>query len=284
MRDPTLTADNHLVTCYVEGVALSSVIPRTEQATEPIANAERLPAFLLAWRPDRGRMMQANDSIEDGPGSPEVAIERPAQRDPERTRGAILAAATSEFAEKGFGGARVDSIALRAGTNKRMLYPYFGDKEALYLVVLEEAYAGIRGAESTLNLEDRDPVDGLRELALFTWRYFVAHPEFISLLNTENLLRARFLKGSTRIREMQTHLVREMSSVLARGEKSGVFAPGLDPLHVYLTIASLSVFYLSNQYTLSVIFDRELGAQDQLAAWEKHVVHVALSCVRSPAN
>ena len=156
-------------------------------------------------------------------------------RDPERTRGAILAAATREFAEKGFGGARVDSIALRAGTNKRMLYHYFGDKEALYLVVLEEAYAGIRGAEATLDLGHREPEEGLRELALFTWRYFVEHPEFISLLNTENLMRARFLKGSKRIREMQTHLVTELTSILERGERQGVFAPGLDPLHVYLT-------------------------------------------------
>ena len=194
---------------------------------------------------------------------------------------AILEAATREFAEKGFGGARVDSIAARAGTNKRMLYHYFGDKEALYLVVLEEAYGRIRDAEMTLDLGRRDPEEGLRELALFTWRYFVAHPELISLLNTENLLRARFLKGSRRIRKMHTHLVDQLASVLDRGARSGVFATGLDPLHVYLTIASLSVFYLSNQYTLSVIFDRTLGEEAQLAAWEKHVVHVVLASVRA---
>jgi AcrR family transcriptional regulator len=220
--------------------------------------------------------MQADDST---PSSADTEP-RPVHRDPERTRAAILAAATREFAEKGFGGARVDSIALRAGTNKRMLYHYFGDKEALYLVVLEEAYAGIRGAEATLDLGHRDPEDGLRELALFTWRYFVEHPEFISLLNTENLLRARFLKGSRRIREMQTHLIRELTSILERGERQGVFAAGLDPLRVYLSMASLSVFYLSNQYTLSVIFDRDLGAAEQLAAWEAHVVHTVLASVR----
>ena len=110
-----------------------------------------------------------------------------------------------------------------------MLYHYFGDKEALYLVVLEEAYAGIRGAEATLDLGHRDPEEALRELALFTWRYFVEHPEFISLLNTENLMRARFLKGSKRIREMQTHLVGELTSVLRRGERQGVFATGPRP-------------------------------------------------------
>lgn len=209
-----------------------------------------------------------------------TAVPRPTQRDPERTRASILAAATQEFAEKGFGGARVDSIAGRAGTNKRMLYHYFGDKEALYLVVLEEAYAGIRGAEATLDLAHRDPEEGLRELALFTWRYFVEHPEFMSLLATENLMRARFLTGSQRIREMQTRLVSELTSILDRGARSGVFAVGLDPLHVYLTMASLSVFYLSNQYTLSVVFDRPLGAADELAAWEAHVVKTVLAIVR----
>jgi AcrR family transcriptional regulator len=221
--------------------------------------------------------MHADDSTQGIPGEEP----RPVHRDPERTRAAILAAATREFAEKGFGGARVDSIAARAGTNKRMLYHYFGDKEALYLVVLEEAYAGIRGAEATLDIWHRTPEDGLRELALFTWRYFVEHPEFISLLNTENLMRARFLKGSKRIREMQTHLVGELTSVLRRGEAEGVFAPGLDPLHVYLIMASMSVFYLSNQYTLSVIFGRELAAADQLAAWEAHVVNTVLASVRA---
>ncbi|HMQ92694.1 MAG TPA: TetR/AcrR family transcriptional regulator [Amaricoccus sp.] len=223
--------------------------------------------------------MQADDPSDrpkDGP-----AETRPALRDPERTSAAILDAATREFAEKGFGGARVDSIAARAGTNKRMLYHYFGDKEALYLVVLEEAYGRIRDAEMTLDLGRRDPEEGLRELALFTWRYFVAHPELISLLNTENLLRARFLKGSRRIRKMHAHLVDQLASVLDRGARSGVFATGLDPLHVYLTIASLAVFYLSNQYTLSVIFDRALGEEAQLAAWEKHVVHVVLASVRA---
>ena len=215
---------------------------------------------------------------DDAAVPPPTADPRP--RDPGRTRASILAAATREFAEKGFGGARVDSIATRAGSNKRMLYHYFGDKEALYLVVLEEAYAGIRGAEATLDLGKREPVDGLRELTVFTWRYFVEHPEFISLLNTENLMRARFLRGSKRIREMQTRLVSELTSILERGAAAGVFAPGLDPLHVYLGMASLSVFYLSNRYTLSFIFGRDLGAADQLAAWEAHVVHTVLASVR----
>lgn len=202
-------------------------------------------------------------------------------RDPERTRAAILAAATEEFATKGIGGARVDAIALRAGTNKRMLYHYFGDKEALYISVLETAYQQIREAEKTLDLANRTPEEGLRELALFTWRYFRAHPEFLSLLGTENLYKAEHVRKSTRIREMQTNLQTELAGVLRRGEASGVFAVGNDPLTVYLTIASICFFYLSNTHTLTAVFGRELAHPRNLAAWEDHVVRVTLASVRA---
>lgn len=202
------------------------------------------------------------------------------QRDPERTRALILEAATREFSEKGIGGARVDAIADRAGTNKRMLYHYFGDKEQLYTAVLGNAYAGIRTAENDLNLADRTPQEGIRELALFTWNYFVDHPEFLSLLGTENLHRAEYLKRLSYIPEMHSHFVGELSRVLERGEKEGVFAAGIDPLHVYLTMASMTCFYLTNHYTLSTIFDRDLMAQSNLDAWKNTIVNVTLASIR----
>ncbi len=205
--------------------------------------------------------------------------ERVLQRDPERTRAAILEAATREFAENGMGGARVDAIAERAGTNKRMLYHYFGDKEQLYLRVLEEAYVGIRTAERELHIGDRTPQEGIGELALFTWRYFLEHPEFLSLLGTENLHRARWLRQSVRLKELHSHLIGELADVLERGKKTGVFIANADPLNVYLTIASLGYFYLSNQYTLSTIFGRNLVDPGSLDAWEQHIVHVTLASI-----
>jgi len=208
------------------------------------------------------------------------AAERTGQRDPERTRAAILEAATKEFAENGMGGARVDAIAERAGTNKRMLYHYFGDKEQLYLRVLEEAYVGIRTAERALHIGDRSPEEGIGELALFTWRYFLKHPEFLSLLGTENLHRARWLRQSVRLKELHSHLIGELSDVLEKGKTQGVFVEHADPLHVYLTIASLGYFYLSNQYTLSTIFGRELIEPHHLDAWEQHIVHVTLASIK----
>lgn len=128
-------------------------------------------------------------------------------RDPERTRAVILAAATAEITAKGLGGARVDEIAERAGVNKRMIYHYFGDKDGLYLAVLEAAYQLIRSEEIKLDLKQRDPVEGMRELVQFTWNYYRLHPEFLSLLATENLHRSAYLKRSKKIRELHSPLV-----------------------------------------------------------------------------
>jgi AcrR family transcriptional regulator len=204
----------------------------------------------------------------------------PVARDPGRTRAAILDAATQEFTAKGLAGARIDTIAKRAAANKRMIYHYFGDKEGLYLAVLEQTYAAIRTAEVGLELGGRDPVDGMRELIAFTWQYFLAHPEFLSLLGTENLHGAHYLKQSQRIRDLHSPLVGMLSDLLARGAKSGVFRSGVDPVQLYITIASLGFFYLSNRHTLSTIFGRDLGADDMIAARGKHVVDVVLAYLR----
>jgi AcrR family transcriptional regulator len=201
-------------------------------------------------------------------------------RDPERTRGAILAAATQEFTANGLTGARVDAIAARARVNKRMIYHYFGDKEGLYLAVLEATYEQIRAAEMELHLTDRDPVDGMRELVLFTWRYFLAHPEFLSLLGTENLHKAAYLKRSKRIRELHSPLVGMISSLLARGEKERAFRSGVDPVELYVTIAALGFFYLSNRHTLSTIFGRDLSAPKSIAARGQHIVDVVLNFLK----
>jgi AcrR family transcriptional regulator len=205
---------------------------------------------------------------------------RAATRDPERTRAAILAAATEEFAANGLTGARVDAIASRARVNKRMIYHYFGDKDGLYLAVLEATYEKIRAAELDLHLTDRGPVDGMRELVRFTWAYFLAHPEFLSLLGTENLHKAAYLKRSKRIQELHSPLVGMISALLARGEKERVFRAGVDPVELYVTIAALGFFYLSNRHTLSTIFGRDLSAPKSLAAREKHIVDVVLNFLK----
>ncbi len=202
------------------------------------------------------------------------------ERDPERTRATILAAAMEEFTTHGLNGARVDEIAKRSGVNKRMIYYYFGDKSGVYLAVLEEIYADIRNAEIRLHLADRDPVDAMRELVAFTWNYFIEHPEFLSLLGTENLHRARHLKTSKKIRELHSPLVGIITILLERGVKAKVFREGVDPVQLYIDIASLGFFYMSNRFTLSTIFGRDLGRPEALAERGSHIEEVVLGYLR----
>ena len=204
----------------------------------------------------------------------------PRRRDPERARLAILDAATTEFADHGFSGARVDRMALAAGLNKAMLYHYFGDKEALYLAVLERAYSDIREAEGRLELSDAAPVEAVRGLVEFTWDYFVEHPEFLSLLNTENLMRASYVKRSKTVAELQSPLVETLGAILVRGERAGVFRSRVDPVQLYWSIAGLGYFYLSNRHTLSVSFDRDLSESVALGERRAHIVDVILGYLR----
>lgn len=197
-------------------------------------------------------------------------------RDADRTQQEILRAAMAEFSECGLGGARVDSIAERAGVNKRLIYYYFGSKEALFLAALETTYADIREAERELNLASLTPAEGVRRLVAFTWQHYLAHPEFLTLLNSENLHRAKHLKQSKRVREMNSPLVQMLGDVLERGRREGVFRGGVDPVHLYITIAGLAYFYLSNNPTLSTIFGRDLMTPKALSERLSHITEVVM--------
>ena len=179
-------------------------------------------------------------------------------RDPSATRARILAAAKVEFAKKGLGGARVDDIAERAKANKRMLYHYFGKKEDLFRITLEHAYAEIREAEAKLEIEKDDPVTALKRLVRFTWSYYLANPEFITLVNSENLHKARHIKASEPMREMSRPFVDRMRRLLERGANAKLFRADLDPVQVNITIAAIGYYYLTNRFTGSIVFERDL--------------------------
>lgn len=201
---------------------------------------------------------------------------RNGRRNPARNQERILRAATEEFARYGLGGARVDRIAARAGANKRMLYYYYGNKEDLFLRVLEARYAHIRHAELGLHLLDLDPVQGMRRLVAFTWEYYLKHPEFLTLLNSENLHRARHLKRSRSIAAMHSPLIALLRDLLRRGERAGKFRKGVDPVQLYISIAALGYFYLSNRHTLSTIFERDLLAPKSKAERLRHMTELVL--------
>jgi len=201
------------------------------------------------------------------------------QRDPEGMRLRILEAAKQEFATHGLAGARVDRIAAEAGANKRMLYYHVGNKEDLYLAVLEGAYEKIRAEERGLDLEHLDPPEAIRRLIDFTWNYFIRNPEFLALLNTENLARARHLKRSTKVKSMHSPFVEMIRTVVRRGVASGDFQVSVDPVQLYISIAALSFFYLSNSATLSVIFGRDLLKQDAKDERLEHMVALVLAAL-----
>jgi AcrR family transcriptional regulator len=187
-------------------------------------------------------------------------------RDAEQTRRRILEAATVEFARKGLGGARVDAIALRSKSNKRMIYHYFGSKDELFKAVIEAAYFGIRSAEQRLHLDELEPEEAIATLVRFTWNYYLQHPEFLTLVNSENLHRAKHLKSSDMFRSVSGKFVQMVKHILDRGVRKGVFRDGIDPVQLNITIAAIGYYYLTNRFTGSIVFERDLMAPEQLDA------------------
>lgn len=189
---------------------------------------------------------------------------KPRIRDAEATRARILEAAKKEFAKNGLGGSRVDDIAERAKANKRMIYHYFESKEGLFQAILEEAYLDIRRAEQNLQLEDLEPREALEKLVRFTWEYYLKNPEFLTLVNSENLHRGKHLKKSEIVKVSSRKLVSMVSTILERGVKAGVFRDGVDPVQLNITIAAVGYYYLTNRFTGSIIYERDLMAKDAL--------------------
>jgi TetR/AcrR family transcriptional regulator len=198
---------------------------------------------------------------------------------PELSKRRILTAAADAFARDGFGGARINEIARRAGTNKRMLYHYFGGKEGLYTAVLEAAYAAFRAAERKLSIDNLSPERGLRRLIEFTFDYCAENPEFIALLNNANLYRGRHVRSS-QVRALYPPLIDSIRRLLARGRSAGTFRNGVDPLRLYISIAALGYFYFSNVHTLSAALDRDLSAAAERRAQRRHVVDLVLQSLR----
>ena len=207
-------------------------------------------------------------------------VRRP--RDAEKTKGAILAAAREEFCRHGLAGARVDAIAERAGANKRLLYHYFGNKEDLYRAVLMEAYAEIRAGERELNLDALSPEEAMDRLVRFTLRHFLANPWFTSLLSTENVQNAAFLKTLPDIPALHSPLVDQIAQILENGRNEGIFRGGIDPVQLYISIAALGYFYVSNMKTLSVIFQRDLSATPMIQEREAEAVQMVLRYLLKP--
>lgn len=205
----------------------------------------------------------------------------PVRRDPVQTRRNILDAAIREFAAHGYQGGRTDRIALEAGVGKRMIFHYFGSKNGLFAAVLEETYAKIRQAEASLELENRSPEEAISVLVGFSFDWFIDHPEFVPLLNEENLHRGSHLSASRKAADLTMPLVDQLQSILKEGAETGVFRRDVDPVDLYISIAGVSYFYFSNQHTLGRIFDRNFMDPARIDMRRCHVIELILGFLTS---
>lgn len=221
------------------------------------------------------------------PGARAAAAPRPGSRAKaaQTTRENILRAAIKVFAHGGFAGGRIGQISKAARSHDRMIYYYFGSKEGLFVAVIEEIYRRFNVAESALEptLDLNRPTEALAAIVRFMWTYFHRHPEFITLLNSENLHRGRHISKSRRQGEYASPSLSLLDRVLSNGAASGEFRAGLRARDIYLLISSVGYFYLSNRHTLSAFLGERLEAPEALAHWEAFAIDSVLRVVAGPA-
>jgi len=201
------------------------------------------------------------------------------------TRDAILRAATKVFARHGFAGGRVEQISKAAKSYDRMIYYYFGSKEGLFIAVIEDTYRRFNEAEQGLVLDTTQPLAALDAMIRFVWTYYQKNPEFITLLNSENLLRGKHIAKSVRAKDYSSPALAITDTVLQAGIAQGLFRPAVNARDLYLMIASMAYFYLSNRFTLSSFLGENLEAPAALAHWEAFVIDAVRRavCVAPPA-
>ncbi|WP_168801055.1 TetR family transcriptional regulator [Peteryoungia ipomoeae] len=203
------------------------------------------------------------------------------KNDPERTREDILEVATEEFSEFGLSGARVDSIAEKTRTSKRMIYYYYGSKEGLYLAVLERAYRKIRSLESDLQLSALPPQEALRQLIGTTFDHDEENPDFVRLVSIENIHHAMHMKRSSVIADLNISVIRTIQDILDRGLATGAFKRQADAIDVHMLISAFCFFRVSNRYTFGTIFERDLSEANLYARHKSLITDAVLSYLRS---
>lgn len=190
---------------------------------------------------------KANDAEREASRSPRSQTWT---QDPEGVRRSILEAAREEFAEKGLTGARMEDIAARIVTAKRMIFYYFGSKQGLYLAVLEQAYSDIRTVERGLDFSGMPPEEALRALVGFTFDYHADHPAFVRLVMVENIHHARHLRMSGRIAELNSAAIELLCGICEKGTREGVFRSGICPIELHLSISALCFYNVANRATV----------------------------------
>jgi len=205
----------------------------------------------------------------------------PAKAEEDGTRDRILNVALQEFSRHGLSGARIDTIALESGSNKGMIYYYFGSKDGLYVAALEESYRRFRQVEAAFDVDDMAPVPALRELVGATFDFHAAHPEFVRMVMGENINRGQYIAAIPELREMNRAAIDVLARLCLRGVEQGVFRAGVDPVDLHMSISALSFYNVSNRHTFSHIFGRDLGAPTVQAARRESVIDTIVRSVRA---
>jgi AcrR family transcriptional regulator len=203
-------------------------------------------------------------------------------RNSQRTREDILKIATEEFAAHGLSGARVDAIAKRMRTTKRMIYYYFGSKTGLYAAVLEKAYAEIRAFETRLELGSLAPEAAIRRLIEFTFDYDETHPDFIRLVAIENIHQAKHLAKQSVIRNVNLTIIDALAAILERGRKAGIFRTRLDAVDVHMLISAFCFFRVANKPTFGTIVRRDLSAPEVRRRHKKMICDAVVGLLKAP--
>lgn len=200
-------------------------------------------------------------------------------KSPDTTRAGILAAAAEEFATHGFSGARVDVITAKTNTSKRMIYYYFGSKEALYRRVLQESYRALRLRESDLELENLQPVEALTKIVEFNFNHHMENEHFIRMVMNENVLMGRNIRQVPFIREENASVIELLDEICAKGAANGSMRPQIDPVDLHMSISALCVFNVANRHTFSYLFDRDMTSDAATAARRRSVVDMIIGGV-----
>jgi len=195
-------------------------------------------------------------------------------KNPEKTRANIIDIATAEFAERGLSGARVDRIAARTNTSKRMLYYYFGDKDGLYRAVLLSYYEKLRSAELTLDLSHREPLEALKVLVDFTFDYHLKNAAIVRLVMVENIHKGQHVTKLPQVTSVNTSVLDAVEDICGRGARDGSMRAGLDNFDLYTTIAALCFFNVSNRYTFRSIFKHDMADPKEAEARKKSIWEV----------
>lgn len=192
------------------------------------------------------------------------------------TRESLLRSAIKVFARRGFDGGSIEQISSAANSHDRMIYYYFGSKQGLYTAVLEEIYRRFDEAEATLDLDLEQPLASLVDVVRFMIGYYRRNPEFIALLNTENLQRGRNIARARRKGEYSSPALGVIDQLLDSGKAREVFRDDISARDLYLMIAALGYFYQSNRFTLSAFLGENLDSAEAQSHWEAFVIDAVL--------